>query len=291
MAGKAAILEGNLRSSAHGEPSHSHGHERHYPARKHPRCYAFRAFQEIVGHLVATRERLLLLDLDGTLVGLRRRPEDVRVSVRAKKILSRLSKLPNFSVAIVSGRNARSLAKLVDVKSVRYFGLHGSEEDGKEAHVEQEARRDLTAAKRSVRRDLAEFSGVEIEDKGCGFTVHYRGANAAAVRGASQALTAIVAPLRHTLQVLHGKKVWEVLPRSIPGKGGAMKRFMASAPDAALVYIGDDEPDEPAFAELHGHVTIHVGSNEDTHARYYVRNSGEVLRLLSMLEKELRKTR
>jgi len=35
-------------------------------------------------------------------------------------------------------------------------------------------------------------------------------------------------------------------------------------------------------------VTIHVGKNENTHARFYLRNPGEVLRFLSMIEKELR---
>jgi trehalose-phosphatase len=289
MAGKVVILEHNLRGSSGKHHSRSRGHERIDARQERGPRYAFDAFREIVEHLAGSHQRVLLLDLDGTLVRLRRRPQDVCVSARAKKILARLSELPDMSVAILSGRNARALKKLVDVKSLRYFGLHGSEEHPKEAHVGEEARRAITNAKRCACRELANFSGVVVEDKGCGFTVHYRGANDAAVRGANLALMAIVAPMRHALHVLDGKKVWEVLPRSIPGKGSAMKRFMASAPDAALAYIGDDEPDEPAFAALDGHVTIHVGGNADTRARFYVRNPGEVLRFLDMLQKELRK--
>jgi trehalose-phosphatase len=232
--------------------------------------------------------RVLLLDVDGTLVRLRRRPEDVRVSKRAKRILTRLAELPNMTVAILSGRNLRDLEKLVDVKTLRYFGLHGGEEDRKGARLSGEARKALRSAKRSAREEFAELSGVDVEDKGSGFTVHYRGADEAAVRSANEKLLAIVAPLRHALHVLNGKKVWEVLPRQIPGKGPAMKRLMADSPRSALAYIGDDEPDEPAFAALDGHVTVHVGKNEETHARFYLRNPGEVLRFLSMLEKELR---
>lgn len=67
-----------------------------------------------------------------------------------------------------------------------------------------------------------------------------------------------------------------------------MKRVVADSPSAALAYIGDDEPDEPAFAALDGHVTIRVGRNPETHARFYLRTPGEVLRFLSMLERELR---
>jgi trehalose-phosphatase len=286
MAGKPAILTGNLRGSVRGGDAHDN--EAHTHRRMRAPRYAFRAFREIVTQLRKSKNRVLLLDLDGTLVGLRRRPEDVRVSKRAKRILARLAELPNMTVAILSGRNARALEKLVDVKTLRYFGLHGGEEDSKGARISDESRKALRRAKRSARAELAGFSGVDVEDKGCAFTVHYRGADQAAVRGANQALLAIVAPLRHALHVLNGKKVWEVLPRQIPGKGPAMERLMADSPQAALAYIGDDEPDEPAFAVLDGHVTVHVGKSENTHARFYLRNPGEVLRFLSMLQKELR---
>jgi trehalose-phosphatase len=287
MAGKAAVLTENLRSSAREHDSHDHERE-HEPRRQHGPRYAFRAFSEIAAHLRTGENRVLLLDLDGTLVGLRRRPQDVRVSQRAKRVLARLAEVPHMTIAILSGRNARQLEKLFDMKTLRYLGLHGGEAHNMIARVSGEARRALRRAKRSARTELAEFSGVDVEDKGHGFTVHYRGADEASVRGANQALLAIVAPLRHELHVLNGKKVWEVLPRQIPGKGSAMKRLMADAPHAAIAYIGDDEPDEPAFAALDGHVSIHVGKNENTHARFYLRNPGEVLRFLGMLEKELR---
>ena len=286
MVGKCAVLTENLRGSVRETGG---GDDLGYMrgTKRGPR-YAFRAFREITDQLRGSGSRVLLLDLDGTLVRLRRRPEDVRVSQRARRILARLASVPNMTVAILSGRNAKSLEKLVDVKTLRYFGLHGAEESKKSTRISGEQRKALRHAKRSARQELAGFSGVDIEDKGHGFTVHYRGANPTAVQGANEALLAIMAPLRHALHVLNGKKVWEVLPRQIPGKASAMKRLMASSPNAALAYIGDDEPDEPAFAVLDGHVTIHVGQNEETHARFYLKNPGEVLRFLNLLERELR---
>jgi trehalose-phosphatase len=286
MAEKAAILTENLRGSLRREDTSER--ETHHSGRRRSPRYAFRSFREIVAQLRKADYRVLLLDLDGTLAGLRRRPEDVRVSKRAKQILARLAEVPNMTVAILSGRNVQTLKQLIGLKKLLYFGLHGSEESEKAAAISGEARKALRSAKRSAREELAEFSGVNVEDKGSCFTVHYRGAGEAAIRGANQKLQAIVAPLRHALHVLNGKKVWEVLPRQIPGKGSAMKKLMANSPRAALAYIGDDEPDEPAFAALDGHVTVHVGKNEFTHARFYLRNPGEVLRFLSMLEKELR---
>lgn len=250
--------------------------------------YAFRAFRDIVTQLKQAKTRILLLDLDGTLVRIRKRPEDVRVSKKAKVLLARLATLPNTTVAILSGRNAQSLKTLVEVETIRYLGLHGAEQGEKPARLGGEQQRALRAAKRSARQNLAEFPGINVEDKGYGFTVHYREAEAAAIRDADQALQAIMAPLRHALHMLHGKKVWEVLPLQIPGKGETMKRVVADSPSAALAYIGDDEPDEPAFAALAGHVTIRVGENPQTHARFFLRSPGEVLRFLGMLEKELR---
>ncbi|MGH9574099.1 MAG: trehalose-phosphatase [Candidatus Acidiferrales bacterium] len=253
----------------------------------HPQ-YAFRAFHEILLRLKEAETRFLLLDLDGTLVRIRKRPEDVRLSKKAKTLLGRLASLPNTTVAILSGRNVQSLRSLVNINAVRYFGLHGAERNGKPPRVGSEQRKALRQAKRSARRNLTEFPGINLEDKGYGFTVHYRQAGPATIERADQALQAILAPLRHDLHMLHGKKVWEILPRQIPGKGETMKRVVADSPAAALAYIGDDEPDEPAFAALDGHVTIRVGQNPETHARFYLRTPSEVLRFLSMIERELR---
>ncbi len=269
-------------------PKRDSRHKKSLPSRGQPPQYAFRAFQEIVVQLQKAKTRMLLLDLDGTLARIRKRPEDVRVSKKAKALLARLAILPNTTVAILSGRNAQSLKTLINVKSLRYFGLHGAEQGGKPARIGDEQRKALRDAKRSARQSMARFPGVSVEDKGYGFTVHYREAEPPAIRNADQALQAILAPLRHALHLLHGKKVWEVLPLQIPGKGETMKRVIADSPAAALAYIGDDEPDEPAFAALEGHVTIRVGKTPQTHARFFLKSPSEVLRFLSMLERELR---
>jgi trehalose-phosphatase len=278
-----------LTSIRRAAPQRDRHHNEHFAphAVQRPR-YAFRAFHQIVAQLKKAKTRILLLDLDGTLVRIRKRPEDVRVSKKAKAVLARLAILPNTTVAILSGRNAQSLKTLINVKSLRYFGLHGAEQGGKPARISGEQRKALREAKRRARQNLADFPGISVEDKGYGFTVHYREADPAAIRDADQALQAILAPLRHALHLLHGKKVWEVLPLQIPGKGETMKKVVADSPAAALAYIGDDEPDEPAFAALEGQVTIRVGNNPETHARFFLRGPGEVLRFLSMLERELR---
>ena len=117
---------------------HARPEEHHHEPRAHP-AYAFRAWSEISERLKAAEPRVLLLDFDGTLVRLRRNPLDAKLSERAKKILQRLACTPKVTVAIVSGRSARVVQKLVGVEEVDYFGLHGSEQPGAEPKVSGES--------------------------------------------------------------------------------------------------------------------------------------------------------
>ena len=48
------------------------------------------AWPEVIARIREADQRLLLLDFDGTLVGLRRHPDDVRFSERGRKILRQL---------------------------------------------------------------------------------------------------------------------------------------------------------------------------------------------------------
>jgi trehalose 6-phosphate phosphatase len=87
---------------------------------------------------------------------------------------------------------------------------------------------------------------------------------------------------------MEGKKIWEVLPRALAGKGAAVRKLRTSFPRGSLViYMGDDTTDEEAFSALPGAVTVRVGKACSTHARWQARNPAEVLRFLSLLEAEL----
>jgi len=250
--------------------------------------YAFKAWDEIAERMKTSDPRVVLLDFDGTLAPLRKDPTATKLSQRAKRLLRRLAATKGVTVAIVSGRSARTVRDLVGLDQIGYFGLHGSENIKNSPDISLEERRALQSAKRWARRGLRDFQGVGFEDKGLGFTIHYRGAGNAAVRGASQALLAAMAPLRHALNIHNGKKIWEVLPRQIAGKGFAVQKMVAQFPTTAgVLYIGDDEPDEKAFAALDEHITIRVGKSEATHARFYLRNPTEVLQFLSKLGREL----
>jgi trehalose 6-phosphate phosphatase len=98
----------------------------------------------------------------------------------------------------------------------------------------------------------------------------------------------ILAPLMPQLQLLSGKKVWEVLPSEITGKGGAVRAQMASiAPSTLPIYIGDDVSDESAFAQLKPGLTVRVGPSRRSAARYRLRDPQEVRRFLERMVLEV----
>ena len=254
----------------------------------HSSGYLFRSWDEIVARIGEAEICALLLDFDGTLVKLQKRPWDVRVPQRTKRLLERLAGHPKLFVAIVSGRRCQDLQTRIGVEILHFIGLHGAEEKGKDTKISLAAAKCLAQAERAVRARIDAMRGMRVENKGKSFAVHYREASATTARAAKACLLDLVAPLKHTLRVLDGAMVWEVLPNEIRGKGGAVRDLLRELPHGTpAIYIGDDGTDESAFRALNGQITIRVGKAPDSHAKYYLRNPSDVIRFLARLEKEI----
>jgi trehalose 6-phosphate phosphatase len=246
------------------------------------------AWPEVIARIRDAEHRLLLLDFDGTLVRLRRHPDDVRFSARGRKILERLAVHEKLTIAVVSGRELEKIQNLVGVEGIRYVGLHGAERAGETTVPSIAARQMVEAALKTAQTGLAGLRGIEIEDKRLSFAVHYRGARPPAIETASRVVADIAAASNDKLRILCGKKVWELLPREFPGKGFAVLELFARLPEKKIaIYFGDDETDEEAFSVLPGQITVNVGGAGNTHASFYVRSPSDVLNFLSRLEKEL----
>jgi len=252
-------------------------------------AYAFDAWPEIISRLRAARRAAVFLDFDGTLVKIQRSPRVVRGSARVNHILERLERNPSLSVAIVSGRRASDLQRLLPVRGLRCFGLHGGERDGRPIRLSKASRLALAHAKEAAEAQLGKLKGIWVEDKEFSFCVHYRNAGEATGRKATRILKRILAAWRKSLHVLGGKKIWEVLPLEVPGKFAAVQQALAGMPrGTAAVYIGDDETDEGVFAVLRNQITVKVGSPKGTRARYFLPAPSDVLRFLSLLERDFR---
>jgi trehalose-phosphatase len=262
-------------------------HERVSHRNRRP-LHLFEAWPEIRARILSAEQCALFLDFDGTLVPVKRHASDVRAPARVTRILGALAQCPHIHVAIVSGRRFAKLRKLLGVSGIHYIGLHGEEIDGKSVRVALSARAALSFARRAVRRELACLPGVWLENKGLSFSIHYRGAHPAVVRAAHLALPGLLKPWEGTLHVLNGRRVWEVLPRDIPGKFAAVRKMFARLPKGTpVVYVGDDGTDEPAFVVLRNQITVRVRPVGTTKAAYYLRTPAEVVSFLGRIEREI----
>jgi trehalose 6-phosphate phosphatase len=277
----------NKRALEHSRAHGVAGSAKSNPAVHSPR-YLFPAWNEIAARLRNAERCALLLDFDGTLVKLQRRPWEVRVPQRTKRLLERLARHPKLFVAIVSGRRCQDLQTRIGVEALHFIGLHGAERELKTAKITKAAARSLARAQDGARQRMAAMRGMRIEDKGMSFAVHYREATPPIARAAKSCLLDVVEPHQETLRVLDGAMVWEVLPNEIRGKGGAVLDLLSEFPPGTpAIYIGDDGTDETAFCAIGDQITIRVGKPQGSAAKYYVRDPSEVIRFLFQLEAEL----
>jgi trehalose 6-phosphate phosphatase len=217
---------------------------------------------EIVQDLVAVAPpatSAYFFDVDGTLLELRRRPEEVVADEHLRGLLMRLQRAASGAVALVSGRSVADLDRIFDPLTLPTAGLHGADirfPDG----TRQVPRSDLMD---EVRPSVAAFAeshaGIWLEDKGATLAIHFR----ERPELAGEVLT-FLSPFQQgrDLAVQEGKMVVELKSAAFD-KGTAIKTLMTRAPFKGRrpVFIGDDLTDEHGFAEVQraGGVAIRIG--------------------------------
>ena len=229
----------------------------------------FEHWPSVVRQLRAAPTIALFLDFDGTLAQLQPRPEDVWLDGFVRQTLTLLARSRRFRVWVISGRRQADVRTRVGVPGIRYLGLHGWEGGNRGAFLSEDAQRSLASVLDSLTRRLANIPGTWIEDKVWALTVHYRNAPHPAAVEARAVIASVIAPFSAELRTQEGACVWEILPREIQDKGAAVRREIDSLPARALsIYVGDDQVDEPAFTALPQGLTVHVGRDSESSARY-----------------------
>jgi len=229
----------------------------------------------------------LFLDFDGTLVPLQSRPEDVWLEGRTRRVLRRLLRHPRATLWIISGRRRTDVRKRVGVSGLHYAGLHGFERRGK-GPMPSRVRTMLVHARKQLAELLEPLPGAWIENKGLSLVAHYGGPSEAAARGVRRAVRQVCEEFAPDLRVLPGKKVWELLPAEVQGKGAAVRALLADLPPRTLpIYLGDDATDESAFRALPEGLTVRVGTRLPTRARFELRSPQEAREFLERLAAEL----
>ncbi len=234
---------------------------------------------------------LLLLDCDGTLAPIARVPGEATLPRNTGLLLRRLSRRRKTTLAIVSGRTVADLRRLVGLRNITYIGSHGLGvwRNGRHTrHIMPKSSMDAIARLRPRLAALVrDFPGAFIEEKWSSLCLHYRLVNADQRARLKTAVRLELTGLEGSaaLKVMSGKRVLEIRPNVPWTKGDACLALMRQMRRRSLlpIYIGDDRTDEDAFEALSHGITIRVGDHRRSRARYYVRDTGEVIAFLEWL--------
>jgi len=218
---------------------------------------ANRSLAEEAAHLTERAgDVALCLDFDGTLAPIVDNPEASRPLPGVVELLAPLAR--RFAaVALVSGRPAAFLAERAAADGVRYLGLYGLQEiaNGRvwvDPRLET-ARSAVVLATADLRiAPAVRDSGAHLEDKEYAVAVHTRRiANAARLEPGIDAAVRQIAE-RRGLEVIPGRRVWELRPAVHDDKGDAVRRIVRQSGARCVVVVGDDLGDLPAFAAAAG---------------------------------------
>ena len=196
---------------------------------------------------------VFFLDYDGTLTPIVDRPDLAVLSQEMREVITKLSK--KYTTAIVSGRMREDVENLVGIKGLFYAGSHGFDIVGPNFTLVQPEAKELIPLVDKVTKyfyeQLGNVPGLLVEEKKFSVAVHYRLVDEKKhFEQIKKCVTEKVKSLPQ-LRLMHGKKVFEILPSIDWDKGKAvrwiMKAFNLDWDEVVAVYIGDDTTDEDAF--------------------------------------------
>jgi trehalose-phosphatase len=227
---------------------------------------------------------LVICDYDGTLAPIVDDPTKAGPLPEAVAAVRALVKMPQTTVAVVSGRALRDLAALSRLPAdVHLVGSHGSEFDiGFVQRLEPELvelRSRMLAALETI---AEEHPGVRLETKPASVALHTRRAASPEVGREAVAAVRSGPATWPGITATAGKEVIELSVISTH-KGTAVDILRTQFGASAVLFVGDDVTDENAFAHLRGpDVGVKIGPGE-TRARYRVTDPVQGVRALALL--------
>lgn len=257
--------------------------------------YLFSSLDEIK-KIINNSALFLLLDYDGTLTRIRKTPQMAVINPRTKNLLNDISKNGKIKLAVISGRSLSDIKSKIGLSSIIYSGNHGLEISGPKVKfkmfVPKESRKTIEEIRRQFKKEFSSINGVIIEDKGFGVALHFRQVHKRQIPAVKAGFNKITGPYlsENKIMIKPGKMVFDVKPAISWDKGKAvlmllkLKKRLWGKKTVLPVYIGDDITDEDAFSALKSKgITVFVGKNKKTNAKYYLNNTSEVFKFLRFI--------
>lgn len=241
---------------------------------------------------IQSKNRLFLIDYDGTLTPIVKTPGMAVLRSSTRKLLEALADDSRNKIVIISGRDTDFMDAQFRNMNVTLVAEHGFFVKQPSGDWKSQFNPDCSW-KKKIEPLLEEYvdrcSGSMIEEKRCSLVWHYRNAEEdMATLRINELRDDLSEVLRNEprLQVLEGDKVLEI--KSIMyDKGIAASDLMNSHRYDFIMALGDDHTDEDLFKVIpENGFTIKVGSKL-TNAKYNLKNQSEVLSLLKSLIQEV----
>ena len=230
----------------------------------------------------------LLLDYDGTLVGIAETPDLARPDDALKELLGVLARREGTAVHVVSGRSRDTLEGWLGDLPVHLHAEHGHwsrQPDGTWTGREQPPDTWRRRAMEILEDFAARTPGSLVEQKRSGLAWHYRMADPEYGPAQANELKVHLSSLLSNapVEVLSGDKVVELRPHG-SNKGRIATEVLQGLPPGTLVVgFGDDRTDEDLFAALPPQaISVHVGPQTSI-AGLRVESVADVRRLLRAL--------
>ena len=243
--------------------------------------------QSIVNRYIKTRNRIIFLDYDGTLVDFKSNIDQATPDADLHELLRHLCEDTANHVVLISGRKHENLDKWFDDYDIDLVAEHGAwfKKQGTRWHKLP----GLTAQwKQEIAPILETYvdrtPGSFIEEKSYSLVWHYRKAQKGLgeLRAGELMNNLKYIALDKGLQLLPGDKVVEVKNVEI-NKGKAARTMIDNEDYDFIMALGDDYTDEDIFKALPDNaITIKIGNNVSA-AKFYLRTPTEARKLLKNL--------
>jgi len=234
---------------------------------------------EVLARYVAP-DTLFAFDLDGTLAPIVEDYTAVRVTSPIRATLTRLVNLAK--VAVITGRSRKDAEKILGFEPHLLIGNHGAEWPFDLSWQNSYLAETCLKWSEGLHVMLDDVQGVEIEFKGASLSLHYR--KAVNQEYALAQIDTAIGKLCPMPRTIAGKLVVNVLPMEVATKGVALVAAMKELKLHRAIFIGDDVTDEEVFQLKNIDVFgIHVGKDNNTAAKYYLKKQSALLGLINSM--------
>lgn len=250
---------------------------------------AFESWPEIVSRLRGAKGLFLALDFDGVLSPIAARPDLANLPLTTRELLEQFIACPFVRTGIISGRALLDVKARVGLSGVVFAGNHGAEIDlnglATSRGIAQDCREQLSYTWNQLNELFSGLSGILLEDKGLGVGIHYREIDPSEVANFHQRFVDWAQSVPASLEIMHGKKMYEIRPKGSWNKGDALSYIWDTVAHEFLpMFMGDDLTDEDGFRALQGKgITIYVGEEKQSYAQYNLPSQQDVVVFLGRL--------